>query len=598
MKKITSIVLIFIIIISMGRTSYASGSYDIRSDKVLGISFDEYGIKKGLDISPESDVSMKCMSLSSWEVFSEKHDVPLNKPWTVAFSSEVTMDKIDGMVIQQGNEFIPVKIEIVGENEAVITPVRSYDKDTKYTLKIFLNNLNRYCMDFYTVKEGEVDTGEFTIINWKEIIDIYDGVIDLADINLTGEDLLGFDVLKDGHRIDIDYNVVGTKVIFKTELKLNTNYALRVFTNEDKYEIRFTTGDLPEIYETGDRIIVKVPAMPEKGFNWPYYLAIPSNHYKNENQNYKRYLMVDTTNGGENDLQGTEKWVYDTLKNRYQYSVSVAEDLWTPMLMPVFPRTSVWYFDKYGEYNMFYEHAFDRDTATLHNKVKDPETRKMLEPLYEEKGFNIDDFLRLDEQLVAMFNHAVGYLNKYGHNVETDKMFLCGYSASGTFTDRFAAFQPDKVKAVASGGTLDDMILPLSQYEGENLIFPIGTYDYKEIVGRDFDLYKHNSVARLIYMGKDDTNNTVPHSDCYGDTERKIIIKLWGEPVLPRAEALIRLYGQSGGKGIFILDKDTEHSASREMQDYILEFFKANRNSDTPEYPVPQNSGQLEHIIY
>lgn len=598
MKKITSIVLIFIIIIGMGQTSYASGSDDIRSDEVLGTSFDEYGIKKGVDISPESDVSMKRMSLSSWEIFPEKHDVPLNKPWTVVFSSEVTMDKIDGMVIQQGNEFIPVKIEIVGENEAVITPVRSYDKDTKYTLKIFLNNLNRYSMEFYTVKEGEVDTGEFKIINWKEMINIYDGVIDLADINLTEEDLLGFDVLKDWQRVDIDYNVIGTKIVFKTELKLNTNYALRVITNEDKYEIRFTTGDLPEIYETGDRIIVKVPAMPEKGFNWPYYLAIPSNHYKNENQNNKRYLMVDTTNSGESDLKGTEKWVYDTLENRYQYSVSVAEDLWVPMLMPVFPRTSVMYFDKYGEYNMFYEHAFDRDTATLHNKVKDLEMRKMLEPLYEEKGFNIDDFLRLDEQLVAMFNHAVEYLNKYGHNVETDRMFLCGYSASGTFTDRFAAFQPDKVKAVVSGGTLDDMILPLSQYEGENLIFPIGIYDYKEIVGRDFDLSKHNSVARLIYMGKDDTNNTVPHSDCYGNTERNIIIKLWGEPVLPRAEALIKLYGQSGGKGIFILDKDTGHSASRDMHDYILEFFKANRNSDTPRHPVPQNSGQLEYTIY
>ena len=123
---------------------------------------------------------------------------------------------------------------------------------------------------------------------WQNRVDIYDGVIDLADIDLCEEDLLRLNILKDGQRVDIDYNVIGTKIVFKSELELNTSYVLRVFTKKDKYEIRFTTGDLPEIYETGDRIIVKVPAMPEKGFNWPYYLAIPSNHYKNENQKIGR----------------------------------------------------------------------------------------------------------------------------------------------------------------------------------------------------------------------------------------------------------------------------------------------------------------------
>ena len=98
------------------------------------------------------------------------------------------------------------------------------------------------------------------------------------------------------------------------------------------------------------------------------------------------------------------------------------------MLMPVFPRTNVGYYDG-TEYNMVYEHAFDRDIALLHKKLENPGLREMLTLEYKKKGFDVNDFLKLDEQLVAMFDHAVEYLNRYGHNVETDKMFLSGYSA-------------------------------------------------------------------------------------------------------------------------------------------------------------------------
>ena len=559
--------------------------------------FNEYGIREGKDLSSTYTFLKLGRNVDIWRYMTVKNDVPLNKLWTITLSRDFIIDEIDGIVIEKDNEFIPVSISLLEGNKMTVKPVKSYARDSKYTLKIFLNNLNRYSMDFYTVKEGEADMDDFETIYWESEVDIYDGVIDLANIGLRETDLLGFDILKDNKRVDIDYVINGAKISFKNELHLGTSYELRVLTSVGNYKIKFVTGDLPEIYETGDRIVVKVPAMPEKGFNWPYYLALPSNNYKYENQHSRRYLMVDTTNTGEpKDLKATERWVREALENIGYASVGYAEKLWAPMLMPVFPRTSIYYY--YEEANMFYEHAFDRDIATLHNKVKNPVIRNILEPLYEEKGFSLDDFLRLDEQLVAMFDHATEYLNKYGHNIEVDRMFLSGYSASGTFTDRFATLQPHKVKAVTSGGTLDDMVLPLDQYKNENLIFPIGTFDYKDITGRDFDLSKHNDIARLIYMGKNDTNNTLPYGDCYGDTERNIISKLWGEPVLPRAQALTQLYGQSGGRGIFILDNEIGHSMSRDMREYILEFYKANRDQDNPIYPIPKNTQQLEYIIH
>ena len=114
----------------------------------------------------------------------------------------------------------------------------------------------------------------------------------------------------------------------------------------------------------------------------------------------------------------------------------------------------------------------------------------------------------------------------------------------------------------------------------------------------EINLKDHNEVARLIYMGKDDDNNTVPYSDCYGDIERDIIIRLWGINVLPRAQALINLYGEAGGKGIFILDKGIGHGSSIEMDEYVVEFLKSNRDTDIPVYPIPKNKDQLEYKIY
>jgi hypothetical protein len=222
----------------------------------------------------------------------------------------------------------------------------------------------------------------------------------------------------------------------------------------------------------------------------------------------------------------------------------------------------------------------------------------MLIETFAGHGFDVHDLVRLDLQLVAMIDHAIEYLNQNGHGLQTTQVFLYGYSASGTFVDRFTALHPGRVKAVAAGATLDDMILPLAQYRGRNLIFPIGTHDYAAITGRQFCLEAHNRVARLIHMGENDTANVLPYGDCYGDRERAIITELWGVEILPRAQQLIELYGESRGKGIFILDRGMGHSESRELQEYIVEFFKANRDSLTPVYPVPRNPHQLMYRLF
>lgn len=110
-------------------------------------SFNEFGMKNEKSIRTNQEIEKK----GDWNEFDEKFDVPLNKEWTITFSGEVTHDKIDGMVIEINKKFIPVEIELTGNNTATVKSVRPFEEGEKYTLKVFLNNGKRYNMYFNTI---------------------------------------------------------------------------------------------------------------------------------------------------------------------------------------------------------------------------------------------------------------------------------------------------------------------------------------------------------------------------------------------------------------------------------------------------------------
>lgn len=104
-----------------------------------------------------ADIQNSKTSNSDWVVLDPINDVGLNTKWLVKFSGNVTKNAIDGIVIDDGNKFIPVEIEFTGEQEIVVTPVNPYENNSIYSLKIFLNNGNRYKMAFNTMKVEKPD---------------------------------------------------------------------------------------------------------------------------------------------------------------------------------------------------------------------------------------------------------------------------------------------------------------------------------------------------------------------------------------------------------------------------------------------------------
>lgn len=82
----------------------------------------------------------------------EKTITDLNKKWTVTFSGDtVSEDKIAGMVIAHADYLVPVSIEILPQtNQAVITPLKSYEPGESYTLVAILENGLVYELNFKT----------------------------------------------------------------------------------------------------------------------------------------------------------------------------------------------------------------------------------------------------------------------------------------------------------------------------------------------------------------------------------------------------------------------------------------------------------------
>ncbi len=115
------------------------------------IIFNQYGIREGVDTSSFKHKGFSIQS-NRWNILSPKDDVALDKEWTVKFNQTFSAKDIDGMVIEKNDVFIPVRIELLNDQkQAIVTPVDDYEPNESYSLRIFLNNGNRYKMNFTTL---------------------------------------------------------------------------------------------------------------------------------------------------------------------------------------------------------------------------------------------------------------------------------------------------------------------------------------------------------------------------------------------------------------------------------------------------------------
>lgn len=162
-------------------------------------------------------------------------------------------------------------------------------------------------------------------------------------------------------------------------------------------------------------------------------------------------------------------------------------------MIPLIPRVQGYYTQALGS------KVFNNDVSTL---IEDQDRREEEDKLSTAEISQIQEQCRdLPTQVANMIKSAKMFLASIGINVD-DKVIAEGYSAGSKFANCFTALHPELVKACISGGNSGLGILPLTEYKGQELKFPLGVADIP-----DFDYEAFSNIPQLYYIGTEDYND-------------------------------------------------------------------------------------------
>ena len=289
----------------------------------------------------------------------------------------------------------------------------------------------------------------------------------------------------------------------------------------------------------------KIPADPQKGFSWPYYLYSPNLIKK------PAVLMVESNNTG---TVSDDQTVHDTAAYNQIYNKRYfADTLGVPFLVPTFPRPA--------SDLTTYTHALDRRTIL----TKTP------------------DLERIDLQLIKMIEDARGRLAAAGNPVD-NKFFMMGVSASGSFASRFVMLHPESVKAASIGAPGWGPIVPVTSWNGYNLPYPEGIADLKDLVGTPLAVDAFRTVPLQVYVGDMDIN--IYPFWTLSDPEVALVNAafgpLYGYERWPEYE---RAYHSVSSFSQFVIFPGMGHTLP--PMDYMIEFFERNRGAAQAPLPKP-----------
>ena len=301
--------------------------------------------------------------------------------------------------------------------------------------------------------------------------------------------------------------------------------------------VSFAQPNAVERFKTDSLLLVK--KNPGKGFHNDYILFIP----KGTPVNKKLFLLVEPNNTGK---------ITDSMEVHTEHAIALASvssvgnnistELRIPLLVPIFPRPA--------SKPLTYTHALDRD-------VMEETTPGLKRP---------------DLQLLNMIEHARTVLASLRIPIET-KFFMSGFSASGTFTNRFSLLHPEKIKALAIGGFNGELMLPQNELNGIKLNYPLGTNDLPALAGKPFDKDSYQAIPQFIYMGKLDDNDAVQFDDAYSEDERRIINDNIGRQVQERYLRCQELYRANNINPVFKTYETVGHWTTGAVNLEVIRFF-------------------------
>lgn len=317
-----------------------------------------------------------------------------------------------------------------------------------------------------------------------------------------------------------------------------------------------------ERHRSNETILVE--ADPERGFNYPYYLALPdeigtesrasseSSTCGAEFGSETRPILVEPHNVAHSD-DDFEKHL-ELAKQRIEngYGRPIADELGSPYLIPVFPRPREDPVDWTHMIHMLCARTMQLDEGPLE---------------------------RVDRQLLCMVEDAQERLVDAGYLIPEEFM-LNGFSSQAAFVNRFTALHPDRVCSVSAGGINGLVILPEDRIEirgfgKQDMDYPVGIANVEELIGKPFDLNAFRNVDQFLYMGEDDNKDALLYPDAWTDPElRGIAVHTYGEDIHEERFPYCKsVYEEYNVNAVFKIYENTGHTAEPAVSD-IVEFHR------------------------
>ncbi len=232
----------------------------------------------------------------------------------------------------------------------------------------------------------------------------------------------------------------------------------------------------PAVHAVVPGEIISQPADSEIAYNWFYY--VPTTIDKN----VPIFILINLDEGGigydYNDKTEDARAMAGHRKSR-------AESYYYVLIKPAIPRD----LDSSRQHCEIFGVAFDKIVFD-----------KNIAPFFQ----------RPDEKVILMIERMKSILRSEGYRVK-EKVMLEGFSSGAMFAHRFALIHPERVQAVSSGQSGGTLILPLKQFNGVPLNWPVGINDFESLVGKPFNEEVYKNIPHYIYVGDQDVNTMVYH---------------------------------------------------------------------------------------
>ena len=201
----------------------------------------------------------------------------------------------------------------------------------------------------------------------------------------------------------------------------------------------------------------------EKSFYFPYILCVPTKLQDGD------MLFVETNNEeNSTELNNSAKWTTNNILSMMNGSPNKS-----PIFIPILPTNGI---DGRPYFQQLSHDCFKDDLPAEQQ--------------------------RIDLQLVNAIEDAKHKVFEITGKKLDNKIFMHGYSASGVFAQRFAIAHPEIISGLCVGGAIGSIPMPLSEFNGCTLNYPVGINDYEDIFDKPFNKEAYKRINFRYYVAE------------------------------------------------------------------------------------------------